>query len=74
MLQSHISKNIPSQQVAVTYILHDMNILSETITAEDHLANVPVDNHITTIVNAIDYTIAEDMIYNTDTTHLTYHE
>ena len=43
-----------------------MNILSETINAEDHLTNALVDNHITATVNAADYTIAEDAVFNTD--------
>ena len=74
MLQSHISKNVPSQQLAVGYTLQNMNILSETITAEDHPTNVPVDSHITAIVNATDYTIVADIIYYADKTDLAYHE
>ena len=66
MLQSHISKNTPSRRLAVVRTLQDMNILSETINAEDHLTNALVDNHITATVNAADYTIAEDAVFNTD--------
>ena len=66
MLQSHISKNTPSRRLAVVRTLQDMNILPETINAEDHLTNALVDNHITATVNATDYTIAEDAVSNTD--------
>ena len=60
ILQSHVNKNTPSRRLAIVKTLQDMQILPNTIPANEYVLQEDVDDHITATVNATDCTVISD--------------